>query len=97
MGRFVWHSVANDGSRIEVDKRKLQLTKKERDPHCQELCLKDRGRLSLEGETFCQRTLKLTDTLEVVRAVRHLHRMDERQRPIMTNSESESERSLRQP
>ena len=36
------------------------------------------------------RTLKLTDILEVVRAVRHLHRMDERQSHRMTNAEHES-------
>ena len=34
--------------------------------------LKERRRLNPEDSTFCQRTLKLTDTLEVVQAVRHL-------------------------
>ena len=46
---------------------------------------------------FCLLTLKLTDTLEVVLVVLRLHRMEERQNHIMTNAESESERSLREP
>ena len=65
-------------------------------PHCQGLWLRERRSLSLGDPTFCLRTSKLTDTLEVVQAVRHLHRMDERQSHIMTNAESESERSLRE-
>ena len=35
-------------------------------------------------------------TLEVAQTVRHLHRMNERQSHIMSNAESESERSLRE-
>ena len=47
--------------------------------------------------TFCLRTFKLTDTLEAAQAVQRLHRMEKRQSHIMTNAESESERSLREP
>ena len=50
----------------------------------------------MEDSTFCLRTLKLTDTLEVVQAARHLHRMDVRQSHIV-NAEREPERSLREP
>ena len=54
-------------------------------------------RLNLEDSTFCLRTLSLTYTLEVVGVELRLHRMAERQSSIMTNAESESERSLREP
>ena len=50
--------------------------------------------MSREDSTFCQQTLRLTDTLEVVRVVLRLHRMEERQNPRMTNVENESERSI---
>ena len=73
----------------------LKLTKKERDPPI-ELWLKERRRLSPEDSTFFLRTSKLPDTLEVVQAVRHLHRMDERQSHKTTNAEKDSERSLRE-
>ena len=56
-------------------------------PMAKDRGLKERRRLSLEDSTFCLRTLNLTDTMEVVRVVRHLHRMDERQNHIMTNAE----------
>ena len=64
--------------------------------HCQGLWLRERRRLNLEDSTFCLRILRLTDTLEVVRVVQRLHRMEERQSHIMTNAESESERSSRE-
>ena len=47
--------------------------------------------------TSCLRTLKLTDTREAVRAAQRLHRMEERQSRTMTNAESESEQSLKEP
>ena len=53
----------------------LKLTKKERDPHCPGLWLKERGRLNPEDSTSCLRSLKLTDTLEAAQAVERLHRM----------------------
>ena len=83
-------------ARAQVTK-KVTADKEGGGPHCQGLLLKERWRLSLEYFTFCLRTLKLTDTLEVVRVVRRWHRMEERQRHMMTNPESESERSLREP
>ena len=58
---------------------------------------KERRRLSREDSTFFLLTLRLADTLEVVWVVLRLHRMEERQNHMMTNAESESERSLREP
>ena len=43
-----------------------------------------------KDSTFCPLTLRLTDTLEVVRAVLCLHRMEERSNHTTTNAESES-------
>ena len=77
-------------------RRKSQLTKKERDPHCQGLWLKECQRLNQEDSTSCLRTLKLTDTREAVQDVQRVHRMEKRQSHIMTNAQSESERSLRE-
>ena len=74
-----------------------QLTKKEWDPQCQGLWLRERWRFGREDSTFCLLTLRLTDTLEVVRFVLCLHRMEEQQNHIMTNAENESELSLREP
>ena len=74
----MWHSVADGGSRIEESK----LTKKERDPHWQELWLKEHQKLNPEDSTSCLRTLKPADTLEAAQAM---------------NAEKESERSLREP
>ena len=37
--------------------------------------------MSREDSTFCQQILRPTDTLEVVRVVLRLHRMEERQNP----------------
>ena len=94
----MWHSVANGGSRIGVDEGRSQLTKKEgAGLPLLRMWLKERQRLSLEYSTFCLRTMDFTDTLEVVKAVRRLHRMEERQSHKMTNAESESERSSREP
>ena len=45
-----------------------------------------------EDSTSCPWTLKLT---EAAQAVQRSHRMEERQSHIMTNAESESERSFR--
>ena len=80
----MWHSVSNGGSRNEVDEEGG-------------LWLNERQRLGLEDSTFCLRTLKFTDTLEVVQPVRRLHRMEKRHSHKTTNAESESERSLREP
>ena len=93
----MWHSVADGGSRIEVDEESHRLTKKERDPHCQGLWLKERQKLNREDSTSCLRTLKLTDTLEAAQDVQHLHRMEKRQSHITTNAERKLERSLREP
>ena len=82
---------------VAPGRRRSQLTKKERDPHCQGLWLKERRRLSPEDSFFCLRTLKLMDTLEVVRVVRRFHRMEERQSHIITDAENESVRSSREP
>ena len=41
--------------------------------------------------------MKLTDTLEVVRDTRCLYRMEKRLNHVRMNSESESERLLREP
>ena len=43
-------------------KKRSLLTKKEWDPHCQELWLKERQRLNPEDCTSCLRTLKVMDT-----------------------------------
>ena len=57
----------------------LKLTKnvtagqrKERDPHCQGLWLKERQKLNRE---YSLRTLKLTETLEAAQDAQRLHRM----------------------
>ena len=59
--------------------------------------VKNLWRLSVEDSTFCLRILTFTDTLEVVRDTRCLHRMEKRQNHVRTNSESESERLLGEP
>ena len=62
----------------------LKLTKEGAGPHCQRLWLKERRRLRPEDSASCLRTLKLTDTLELLQAVLRLHRMEERQNHIVT-------------
>ena len=62
--------------------KKVTVDKEGADPHCQGLWLRERPRLSLEDSAFCLLTLRLTDTLEVVRVVLRLHRMEERQNNI---------------
>ena len=66
-------------------------------PHRQGLWLKERRKLNPEDFTSCLRILKRMDTREAVQDVQRLHRMEERQSHIMTNAESESERSLGEP
>ena len=56
--------------------------------------MKERERLNPEDSRSCLRTLKLTDTREAAQAAQRLRRMEKRQSHIMTNAESESERSL---
>ena len=95
----VWESTNWDGlcgTPWQMVAPELKLTK-ERDHHCQGLWLRELRRLSREDSTFCLLTWRLTDTLEVVRVVLRLHRMEERQNHMMTNAERESERSLREP
>ena len=79
----------------------LKLTKKvtadKGGSDCQGLWLKERQRLNPEDSASCLRTLQLTDTPEAAQAVQRLHRMEKRQCRTMTNAESESERSLREP
>ena len=53
-------------------------------------------RLNPEDSTPCLRAMRLTDTLEAAHSVQRLHRMQKRQSHMMTNAESESERSLRE-
>ena len=97
LGWLVWHSAANWWLRNWSWRRRSQLTKKERDRHCQGLLLRERRRLSREDSTFCLLTVRLTDSLEVVLVVLRLHRMEERQNHMMTNAENESELLLREP
>ena len=77
------------------------LTKKfitdEEETERQELWTKFLQRLGVEDPSFCLRILKLTDTSEVVRGTRCLHRMGKRQNYVRMNSESESERLLTEP
>ena len=84
-------------AKVGQERHKSQLTKKERDPHCQGLWLKERQRLNPEDSTSYLRTLKLTDTLEVAQDAQRLHRMEKRQSHMTTNAEREPELSLREP
>ena len=77
--------------------KKVTADKERAGPHRQGLWLTKRQRLNPEDSTSCLRILKLTDTLEAAQGVQRLHRMEKRQSHIMTNAESESERSLREP
>ena len=88
-----WQMVAPE---LELTK-KVTADKEGARPPVPRIMVDERQRLNPEDSTFCLRTLKLTDTLEVVRVVRRLHRMEERQSRIMTNAESESQPSLREP
>ena len=87
------------GSHVVVTETRV--TKKfitdEEETERQELWTKILQRLSVEDPTCCLRMLKLTDTSEVVRETRCLHRMGKRQNHVRMNSESESERLLREP
>ena len=76
--------------------KKVSSNKKQLDFHCQGLQLTEFQRLSQEDSTCCRQTSRLTDTLEVARAVQRLHGMEERRNHTATNVESESERSLRE-
>ena len=80
-----WHMVA-----LELKlTRKSQLTKEERDLHCQGLYSKEFRRLSQEGFTCCLLTLKLTVTQEVVRVAKRWHHMEERSNQTTTNGNDE--------
>ena len=89
----LWQMVAPE---FEVE-RKSQLTKKERDFHCQALWWQEPWRLSQEDSTCCLLTSELTVTQEVVWLVQHWHRMEERSNHTAANGENESERLLREP
>ena len=85
-----WDTLANGGSRIEVDKES-QLTTKEGDIHCQGLWWKEFRRLSQEDSTCCRQTSRLTVTQGFVWVVQHWHRMEERSNHTTTNVENETE------
>ena len=85
-----WQMVAQE---LRLTK-KVTADKEGAGPHCQGLWLRECWRLNLEDSTFCLRTLKLMDTLEVVRVAQRLHRMQERQSHMMTNADSESEPTI---
>ena len=89
--------VADGGSELKLTKKVTAGTEGAEDLHSQGLWLKQRQMLNPEDSTSCLRTLKLTDTPEAAQDVQRLHRMEKRQSHIMTNAESESERSKREP
>ena len=76
--------------------KKVTADKEGAGPHCQGLWLKEHRKLNPEDFTSCLRTLKLTVTLEVVRDTHCLYRIEKSPNHARMNSESGSERLLRE-